>query len=51
MKKWNRVGVDVSAEELIVAIEASDRREAPIVLSNDADGNRKLTKRATKRGA
>ena len=51
MKKCNRVGVDVSARELVVAIEASGRREAPIVLANDADGHRKLTKLATKRGA
>ncbi len=32
-------------------IEASGRREAPIVLANDADGHRKLVKLATKRGA
>ena len=51
MKKWNRVGVDVSAKELVVAIETSGRQEAPIVLSNDSDGHRKLTKLATKRGA
>jgi len=51
LKKWNRGGVDVSAKELVVAIEASGRQEAPIVLSNDADGHRKLTKLATKRGA
>ena len=51
MQKHNRVGVDVSAKELVVAIEASGRREAPIVLSNDADGHRKLIKLATKRGA
>ena len=51
MKKCNRVGVDVSARELVVAIEAAGRREAPIVFSNDADGHRKLIQRATKRGA
>lgn len=51
MKKCHRVGVDVSAKELVVAIEASGRREAPIVFSNDADGHRKLIQRATKRGA
>lgn len=51
MKKCNRVGVDVSAKELVVAIEASGRREAPIVFSNDANGHRKLIQRATKRGA
>ena len=51
MKKCNRVGVDVSAKELVVAIEASGRREAPIVVANDADGHRRLVKRATKRGA
>ena len=51
LKKCNRVGVDVSAKELVVAIEASGRREAPIVLANDADGHRKLVKLATKRGA
>jgi len=51
LKKWNRVGVDVSAKELVVAIETSGRQEAPIVLSNDSDGHRKLTKLATKRGA
>ena len=50
MKKCNRVGVDVSARELVVAIEASGRREAPIVLTNDAEGHRRLTKLATKRG-
>ncbi len=43
--------MDVSAKELVVAIEASGRREAPIVLANDADGHRKLIKRSTKRGA
>jgi transposase len=43
--------VDVSAKELVVAIEASGRRQAPIVLANDADGHRKLVKLATKRGA
>ena len=51
MKKCNRVGIDVSAKELIVAIEASGRREAPIALANDADGHRKLIQLATKRGA
>ncbi len=51
MKKCNRVGVDVSAKELVVAIETSGRREASIVLANDADGHRKLVKLATKRGA
>ena len=51
MKKINRVGVDVSAKELVVSIEASGRREAPIVLTNDADGHRKLVQLATKRGA
>ena len=51
MKKINWVGVDVSAKELTVAIEALGRREAPIVLPNDADGHRKLIKLATKRGA
>lgn len=51
MNKCNRVGVDVSAKELVVAIEASGRREAPIVLANDAEGHRKLVQRATKRGA
>ncbi len=50
LRKWNRVGVDVSAKELVVAIEASGRREAPIVLANDAEGHRKLIKRVTKRG-
>ena len=50
LKKCNRVGVDVSARELVVAIEASGRREAPIVLTNDAEGHRRLTKLATKRG-
>ena len=35
LNKCNRVGVDVSAKELVVAIEASDRREATIVLAND----------------
>ncbi len=34
-----------------MAIEASGRREAPIVLANDAEGHRKLVQRATKRGA
>ena len=48
MKKCNRVGVDVGAKELVVAIEAS---EGPIALANDADGHRKLIKLATKRGA
>ena len=51
MKKCNRVGVDVSAKELVVAIEASGGKEAPIVLANDAEGHRKLIKLATKRGA
>lgn len=51
MNKCIRVGVDVSAKELVVAIEASGRREAPIVFSNDANGHRKLIQRATKRGA
>jgi transposase len=51
LKKCNRVGVDVSARELVVAIEASGRKEAPIVLANDADGHRRLVKLATKRGA
>jgi len=51
LKKCNRVGVDVSARELVVAIEASGRREAPIVFSNDAAGHRRLIQRATKRGA
>jgi len=51
LKKCNRVGVDVSAKDLVVAIEASGRREAPIVLANDAGGHRKLAKLATKRGA
>lgn len=51
MKKCNRVGVDVSARELVVAIEVSGRREAPVALVNDADGHRKLIKLATKRGA
>jgi transposase len=48
LKKCNRLGVDVSARELVVAIEASGRREAQIALTNDADGHRKLL---TKRGA
>jgi len=48
LKKCNRVGVDVSAKELVVAIEAS---EGPIVLMNDAEGHRKLIKLATKRAA
>ena len=47
MKKCNRVGVDVSAKELVVAIEASGRREAPIVLANDADGTSGLGWRST----
>jgi len=51
LKKCNRVGVDVSAKELVVAIETAGPREAPIVLANDADGHRKLIKLATKRGA
>ena len=51
MEKCNRVGVDVSSKELVVAIEAAGRREAPIVLRNDAEGHRKLIKLATKRGA
>lgn len=51
MNKCNRVGVDVSAKELVVAIEASGRREAPIVLANDVEGHRKLIKLAKKRGA
>jgi len=51
LKKCNRVGVDVGAKELVVAIEASGRKEAAIVLGNDADGHRKLIKLATKRGA
>lgn len=51
MKKCNRVGVDVGAKELVVAIEASGRSEAPIVLANDGDGHRKLVKLATQRGA
>jgi transposase len=51
LKKCNRVGVDVSARELVVVIEVSGRREAPVVLVNDADGHRKLIKLATKRGA
>ena len=51
MKKLNRVGVDVGAKELVVAIEASSRREVLIVLANDADGHRKLIQLATKRGA
>ncbi len=51
MNKCNRVGVDVSAKELVVAIEASGRREAAIVLTNDAEGHRKLVKLATKRSA
>lgn len=51
MKKCNRVGVDVSARELVVAIEAAGRREAAIVLGNGADGHRKLIRLATKRGA
>jgi transposase len=51
LNKCIRVGVDVSAKELAVAIEASGRKEAPIVFSNDANGHRKLIQRATKRGA
>jgi len=51
LKRFNRVGVDVSSKELVVAIEASGRREAPIVLANDAEGYRKLIKLTTKRGA
>jgi transposase len=51
LKQCNRVGVDVSAKELVVAIEASGRREVPIVFANDAEGHRKLVKLATKRGA
>jgi transposase len=51
LKRGYRVGVDVSAKELVVAMETAGRREAPIVLSNDAEGHRKLVKLATKRGA
>jgi transposase len=51
LNKCNRVGVDVSAKELVVAIEAAGRREGPIVLANDAEGHRKLITLATKRGA
>ncbi len=51
MKKCNRVGVDVSAKELVAAIETAGRREATIVLANDAEGHRKLIKLAMKRGA
>jgi len=51
LKKCNRVGVDVSPKELVVAIEASGRKEASIVLANDAEGHRKLIELATKRGA
>jgi len=51
LKKCHRVGVDVSAKELVVAIEGTDRREAIVAFSNDAEGHRKLIKLATKRGA
>jgi transposase len=49
LKDCNRVGVDVGAKELVVAMEASG--EGPIVLANDRAGHRKLIQLATKRGA
>jgi transposase len=43
--------VDVSARELVVAMERGGERKPPIVLANDAEGHRKLIQLATKRGA
>ena len=43
--------MDVSAKELVVAVEGTDRREAIVAFSNDAEGHRKLIQLATKRGA
>jgi transposase len=51
LKTLVRVGVDVSARELVVAMEHRGERKPPIVLSNDAEGHRKLIQLTTKRGA
>ncbi len=51
MKTLVRVGVDVSAEELVVARDHAGKRKPPVVLSNNAEGHRKLAKLCTKRGA
>jgi transposase len=41
----------VSARELVVAMERGGDRKPPIVLSNDAEGHRKLIQLLSKRGA
>lgn len=51
MKTLVRVGVDVSARELVVAMERGGEQKPPIVLANDAEGHRKLIQLATQRGA
>jgi transposase len=51
LKTLVRAGVDVSARELVVAMERGGERKPPIVLSNDAEGHRKLIQLLTKRGA
>lgn len=45
------VGVDVSAKELVVAIERAGKREVGVFYTNDALGHRKLIKQITRRGA
>jgi transposase len=51
LKTLVRVGVDVSARELVVAMERGGEQKPPIVLANDAEGHRKLIQLATQRGA
>ena len=47
----SHVGIDVGAKELVIAIERDGVRESGVVLTNDADGHRKLIRLATKGGA
>jgi transposase len=50
MKKLTLVGIDVSAKELVVALERTGGRLRESTFANDAPGHRKLTKLVTKNG-
>ena len=50
MKKLARVGIDVSAKELVVALERTGGALEESAFANDAAGHRKLIKHVTKNG-